>query len=184
MPASRAQQAETAARRAKLIRLRRSGVRFDDPQILNLGYSDSGAARKDLIRALKQNLDEERAEAGIYRQQENERLDSLLEAVWDKATTPSLILDREGIEVSREIDLKAVDTVLKLMDRRAKLNGLDMPVKAELSGPGGGAMQVGPVGIAELRNLIRTAGDPDAEEDDEPDVTDEEDDADDGDHNA
>ncbi|WP_331740228.1 hypothetical protein OG298_44150 (plasmid) [Streptomyces sp. NBC_01005] len=44
------------------------------------------------------------------------------------------MLDREGIEVAREIDLKAVDTVLKLMDRRAKLNGLDMPVKAELSG--------------------------------------------------
>lgn len=47
---------------------------------------------------------------------------------------PQPVLDREGIEVAREIDLKAVDTVLKLMDRRAKLNGLDMPVKAELSG--------------------------------------------------
>lgn len=184
MPASRAKQAETAGRRAKLIRLRRSGIRFDDPLILALGYSSSGAARKDLIRALEQNRDEEAAEVSVYRQQENERLDSLLEAVWGKATTPSPILDREGIEVAREIDLKAVDTVLKLMDRRAKLNGLDMPVKAELSGPGGGAMQVGPVGIAELRNLIRTAGDPDAEEDDEPDVTDEEDDADDGDNDA
>jgi hypothetical protein len=158
MPASRAKQAETAGRRADLIRLRRSGVRFDDPLILALGYSSSGAARKDLIRALEQNRDEEAAEISVYRQQENERLDSLLEAVWGKATTPSPVFDREGMEVAREIDLKAVDTVLKLMDRRAKLNGLDMPVKTELSGPDGGDIPFGNGGLHELSALMGFAG--------------------------
>ncbi|TXS61187.1 hypothetical protein [Streptomyces sp. sk2.1] len=154
MPASKAKQAETAGRRADLIRLRRSGVRFDDPLILALGYSSSGAARKDLIRALEQNRDEEAAEISVYRQQENERLDSLLEAVWGKATTPSPVFDREGMEVAREVDLKAVDTVLKLMDRRAKLNGLDMPVKAEVTGAEGGPLAVSTADPDKLAALI------------------------------
>ncbi|MEU5660088.1 hypothetical protein ABZ802_31395 [Streptomyces sp. NPDC047737] len=167
MPTSKAAQAEIATRRAGLIRLRRQGVPYDDERITALGYTSVQHASKDLIRALQEARDREKAEASVYRQQENERLDALLEAAWPRATTPSPVFDREGVEVAREIDLKAVDTVLKLMDRRAKLNGLDMPVKAELSGPGGGAMQVGPVGIAQLRDLIRTAGDPDPEDDDQ-----------------
>ncbi|MFJ5886894.1 hypothetical protein [Streptomyces californicus] len=147
-------EADTAARRAQLLALRRQGVRYDDPRIMNLGYSSPGAARKDLTRALQHHHDEEAAEAKVYRQQENERLDALLEAVWDKATAPSPVFNKEGEEVAREIDLKAVDTVLKLIERRAKLNGLDMPVKAELSGPAGGPMQIGPVSEEELALLM------------------------------
>ncbi|MGW2183932.1 hypothetical protein ACWCXX_39350 [Streptomyces sp. NPDC001732] len=171
MPASKAQQAETAERRIKLLRLRIQGVKYDDPRILDLGYSTPGAASKDVIRALQARRDAEAAEVSVYRQQENE-LDSLLEAVWRKATTPSPIFDREGIEVAREIDLKAVDTVLKLMDRRAKLNGLDMPVKAEGSGPGGFPVRLTSVTSDELRNLIRTAGDPDTPDDEDLEDTD------------
>lgn len=166
MTASRAHQAEVAARRAQLLKLRRQGVRYGDDRILALGYANAGAARKDLIRALEQSRDEERAEASVYRQQENERLDALLEAAWPQATERQPILNKEGDVVAHAIDMRAVDTVLRLMDRRAKLNGLDMPAKAELSGPNGGPMHVGAVGIAELRNLINTAGDPDDEDDD------------------
>lgn len=175
MPTSKASQAEIATRRAKLIRYRREGVRYDDERIMSLGYSSVQHASSDLVRALKEARDNEKAEASVYRQQENERLDALLEAAWPRATTPSPVFDREGMEIAREIDLKAVDTVLKLMDRRAKLNGLDMPVKAELSGPGGGVMQLGTPSIAQLRDLIRTAGDPDPEADDDQDDADSED---------
>lgn len=151
-------EAEVSARRAKLIRLRREGVRYDDPRILDLGYSDSGAARKDVIRALERNRAEEAAEVGVYRQQENERLDALLAAVWDKATTPSPVFDKDHEIVDHVIDLKAVDTVLKLMDRRAKLNGLDMPQRTELSGPEGGAIPFGAGSLDELNTLIEFAG--------------------------
>ncbi|MGW1468565.1 hypothetical protein ACWCPT_29990 [Streptomyces sp. NPDC002308] len=185
MPVSRAKEAEIAGRRAQLVRLRRRGVRFDDQQILDLGYGSPASARKDLIRALEQNRDEEAAEVSIYRQQENERLDDLLKAAWPQATELRPVLNREGDVVANEIDLKAVDTVLKLMDRRAKLLGLDMPVKAELSGPNGGAMRIGPVGLAELRNLIKTAGDPDSDTEDETDPAGTDDgDVDDGDDNT
>ncbi|MEW2068623.1 hypothetical protein [Streptomyces sp. NPDC007346] len=147
-------EADTAARRAKLLKLRRQGIPYDDPRIMGLGYANPGAARKDLTRALQHHHEEEAAEASVYRQQENERLDALLAAVWDKATTPSPVFNKDREEIAREIDLKAVDTVIKLMDRRAKLNGLDMPVRAELSGPGGGPMQLGPVSEAELELLM------------------------------
>ncbi|MEU1327239.1 hypothetical protein [Streptomyces microflavus] len=154
MTQGRLVEAETAARRAKLLKLRRQGIPYDDPRIMDLGYATSGAARKDLTRALQHHHEEEAAEASVYRQQENERLDALLTAVWDKATTPSPVFDKDHEIVDHVIDLKAVDTVLKLMDRRAKLNGLDMPVRAELSGPDGGPMQLGPVSEAELEVLM------------------------------
>ena len=164
MPTSKAAQAAISNRRAKLIAYRREGIRYDDPRITGpetptcLGYSSVQGASKDLIRALEEARDNEKAEASVYRQQENERLDSLLEAVWAKATTPSPIFDKEREIVGEEIDLKAVDTVLKLMDRRAKLNGLDMPVKSEVSGPDGGAIPLGGT-LAELNSLMTAAGD-------------------------
>ncbi|MGS2592137.1 hypothetical protein [Streptomyces hebeiensis] len=169
MPASKSEQAEVAARRAELIRLRRAGVRFEDPRILGLGYTSRGAASKDFIRAIEERRDEQAAEASVYRQEANERLEALLEAHWEDATAGG--------------DTKAAELVLKLMDRQAKLNGLDMPARTELSGPDGGAVPVGPVAIAELRNLIRTAGEPDLEDDvledpydaDDGDTTDEDD---------
>ncbi|MFJ2279237.1 hypothetical protein ACIOEZ_34375 [Streptomyces sp. NPDC087866] len=153
MPVSKVQAAVTAERRANLIKLRRAGVRFEDPRILELGYASRGAATKDFVRALEERRDEQAAEASVYRQEATERIEALIEAHWEAATSGE--------------DPKSAELVLKLMDRQAKLNGLDMPVQTELSGPGGGALQVGPVGIAQLRNLIRTAGDPDPDDTDE-----------------
>ncbi|THA29194.1 hypothetical protein E6R18_25110 [Streptomyces sp. A1277] len=158
MTISKADQAAIAVRRAGLIRLRREGVRYDDPRITALGYSSVRHASKDLVRALEEARDNESAEASVYRQQENERLDALLEAVWDKATTPSPVFDKERQIIGEEIDLKAVDTVLRLMDRRAKLNGLDAPVKTEISGPDGGAVPLGSGTLAELDALINITG--------------------------
>lgn len=158
MPASRAQKALTAERRSKLIRMRREGHDFDHIAEV-LEYSSRGAATKDLLRALEQHRDEEAAEVSVYRQQENERLDTLLRAAWPQATELRPVLDRDGTVVANELDLRAVDTVLRLMDRRAKLNGLDMPTKAELSGPDGGIIPLGS-SLPELDNLMNTAGEP------------------------
>ena len=145
---------EVAVRRTKLLKLRREGVRYDDERIADLGYSSPDSARKDLKRALEAHRDAEAAEASLYRQQENERLDALLEAVWPRATTPSPVFDKEGNVISHELDMRAVDTVLRLMDRRAKLNGLDMPAKTELTGAGGGPLAVSTADPEKLAALI------------------------------
>ncbi|WP_435606697.1 hypothetical protein [Streptomyces ardesiacus] len=158
MPWSKLKQDEVAVRRTALLKLRREGIRYDDERILNLGYNSPATARSDLKRALEAHRDEERAEVSVYRQQENERLDALLEAAWPAATTPKPIRNKEGDIVGEEIDMRAVDTVLRLMDRRAKLNGLDMPVKTEVSGPDGGAVPLGAGTLTELSQLIDIAG--------------------------
>lgn len=158
MPPSKAKAAETAERRADLIKLRIAGVSFDDPRVLALGYSSRGAATKDMIRALEQRRDEEAAAASAYRQQENERLDELMAAVWERATTPSPQFSKDGIHTHDEIDLRAVDTLLRLMDRRAKLNGLDSPIRTEVSGPDGGAVPLGNGSLLQLNKLITIAG--------------------------
>ncbi|MFG3043281.1 hypothetical protein ACGFYZ_40930 [Streptomyces sp. NPDC048330] len=161
---------DTAVRRAALIRLRRQGVPFDDTRIVDdLGYPFPSAARKDLVHALKANLDDEAAEASIYRQQENERPDALLAAVWPQATEKRPIIGKDGEFNGEGVDIRAVDTVIRLIDRRAKLNGLDAPATVELSGPGGGSVRLGHVGLAELNKLIATAGDPDDADADEED---------------
>lgn len=166
MTASKAQQAEVAHRRAQLLKLRRQGIRYSDDRVLNLGYGSPAAARRDLVRALEQNRDEEAAEASVYRQQENERLDELLEAAWPQATERQPIFDKQGEVIGHGVDMRAVDTVLRLMDRRAKLNGLDMPAKAEVTGANGGPLQLGPATSAELEALIGLGPAPAATEED------------------
>lgn len=164
MTASRAKQADTAKRRAELIRLRLAGVRFGDQRILALGYESRGHASKDFVRALEQHRQEEAAEVATYRQQENERLDALLEAAWPRATIPSPVFNKEGEIVGEELDMRAVDTVLRLMDRRAKLNGLDMPIKAEVTGADGGPLQLGSANSAELEAIMGAGPAPDPTE--------------------
>jgi hypothetical protein len=168
---------EVTVRRTELLKLRRQGVRYDDERIEALGYSSPNAARRDLTRALEAHRKEEEAEVAVYRQQENERLDALLEAAWPRATQPSPVFDKEGNVIGEELDMRAVDTVLRLMDRRAKLNGLDMPAKAELTGAGGGPLQMSQATSAELEALIglgpapveNTGGDSDGQADSDRD---------------
>jgi hypothetical protein len=171
MAASKDQQAETLARRTELIRIRRQRpkVPFDAPEILALGYSSSNSARKDFYRALEERRKGLDIEVTAFREEQNEIIDCLLETHMPPAVAG---------------DIKSSELVLKLLERQAKLNGWEQALKAELSGPNGGALPIGPVALSELRNLIRTAGDPDDEEDEDLDGAEEEDDADDGDDDA
>lgn len=168
MTASKAAQAEVADRRTKLVQLRREGIPFEDQRILDLGYSSRNHASKDLVRTLKERQKDQEAAVSVYRQEENERLDALLAVVWPVATQLSPRYDSDGEELAPALDLKAVDTVLKLMDRRAKLNGYDAPVKAEVTGAGGGPLALGAAGQAELHWLVGLAGDPDDNDDLDP----------------
>ncbi|MBD3550877.1 hypothetical protein [Streptomyces sp. SP18CM02] len=158
-------EAVTAERRAKLLALRRQGVRYDDPRIMNLGYANAGAARKDLTRALQHHHDEEAAEASVYRQQENERLDAELERLQELEEAARQVLTNRHILVNNgrvilhpdteqpmEDDgpvLQAIDRLVKIEDarrrngeRRASLNGFNAPVQTEVSGPAGGPLSV------------------------------------------
>ncbi|WP_053207971.1 hypothetical protein [Jiangella muralis] len=110
-------------REAQCLRYRREGKTYDDIAIL-VGYADRSGARKAVERALKRVIVENVDELRIL---EAQRLDELQQAIWDKALRFEPALG----------DDKALTGILRIMVRRAKLLGLDMPTKTEVTGAGG-----------------------------------------------
>jgi hypothetical protein len=98
--------AELLAKEEQALDLRRSGESYS-AIAAQLGYSDRSAASKAVHRGIGRTLQES---ADRLVTLESDRLDRLLHGVWDKAIAG---------------DLAAVDRVLKIMERRAKLLGLD-----------------------------------------------------------
>jgi len=116
MPASKAQRAATAERRSKAVAMRLAGMDYDTI-VIRLGYSDRGAACKDITRALEANVAEQNRTVDVLRQAELQRLDRLQAGMWTAAAGG---------------DSRAVETVLRIIDRRCKLLGLDAPVRHEV----------------------------------------------------
>lgn len=98
----------TAAREASALELRKTGATYE-AIAQSVGYSDRSAAAKAVSRALAATIQEP---ADELRRLEGERLDALLGAVWPEAMTGRR---------------SAVDSCLRIMDRRSKLFGLDAP---------------------------------------------------------
>jgi hypothetical protein len=95
-------------RRVKALRLRRQGLTYEQIAA-RLGYAGRASAFKAISTALRETLQEP---ADELRQLELERLDDLHCVLWPRAIAGNL---------------RAVDGVLALMRRRAKLLGLDAP---------------------------------------------------------
>lgn len=116
MVASKAQQAFTAERRAKAIRLKIEGHSYTEIAE-ELGYSSRGSANSDVRRALEKHVIEEGLAVEAWRELELARLDVLQRAIWPEAMGGSP---------------RAIETALKILDRRAKLLGLDSAIKLEV----------------------------------------------------
>lgn len=116
MVASKAQQAFTAERRAKAIRMKINGSTYTEIAD-ELGYSSRGSACSDVRRALEKHVIEEGLAVEAWRELELARLDVLQKAIWPEAM--------EGSP-------RAIETALKILDRRAKLLGLDSAIKLEV----------------------------------------------------
>ena len=102
-------------RAAEALNLRRAGADYRTIAT-RLGYKSVSGAYDAVAKALKE-ITREPAEAVL--ELELDRIDRLFLTYWPKATGG---------------DVKALDRVVKLMERRAKLLGLDAPVKQEFSG--------------------------------------------------
>jgi hypothetical protein len=103
---------ELVDREIKVLELRRVGltwVRIAE----EVGYKDHTGAYAAYKRAIKRTMQQP---ADELREQELDRIDRLQVAVWPAAM--------KG-------DTRAVLTIVRLMERRAKLTGLDMPIKIE-----------------------------------------------------
>lgn len=104
------QMVDAALSQTEALRLRQSGATFQ--QIADrLGYSDRSGAHRAVMAALKESVTEPNAE---MRSLELSDLASLQDALWPSANAG---------------DQGAVDRVLKIMERRAKILGLDAAPK-------------------------------------------------------
>ena len=102
---------ELVDKERRVVELRRAGATYDECARA-VGYATPQGAYLAYHRALKRTLLDAGTEEA--RQVEIDRLDRLQRAVWVKAL--------EG-------DIQAVNAVLKLMERRSRLLGLDAPTR-------------------------------------------------------
>lgn len=112
------QKVEAAERQAQAMQLKLAGATYEEIATA-LGYSSKQAAWRSVQRAREDML---RDPAEELVKQEADRLDRLQRALWTDA-----IKGNQG----------AVDRVLRVMERRAKLLGLDAPLKQEVTGANG-----------------------------------------------
>lgn len=98
------------------------------------------AACKDVRQALKERTTEVDEKAEELRAVENLRLDRLFFVAYRQAV-------KDG-------DLPAIDRALRIMERRARMNGLDKPSKTEIVTPAASDSELTSVALDELEALI------------------------------
>jgi hypothetical protein len=103
---------EAAEKQRKALELRKAGTPFE-VIARELGYRGPSSAYNAVMSALRKTLQEP---ADEVRNLELTRLDNLLLKLWHRALAGRYT---------------AIDRVLKILERRAKLLGLDAPVKVE-----------------------------------------------------
>ena len=126
-----------AERRTQYVNLRKAGYTHEHIA------AQFGVTRQAVCQGIQKALQAQQAESvGDLRALENERLDDLLRAIYQTAV--------QG-------DHGAIDRILRIMERRAKLWGLDAPVRQELSGPEGGPVAFEEVSLSDDERAERIA---------------------------
>jgi len=125
----RTDEEKIRAREAECVRCRRAGMTWDEVAVAT-GYASASGAQTAYQRAMDRIVhDDVKAE----RARMTDQLDMLLSAHWTHALKGAV---------------EHTHTVLRVMERRARLLGLDMPVRTEL------AITVWDAGTDEGRELI------------------------------
>ena len=134
MPISRATRATLAVRRAKLVEYRRRKVPYAQ-FYEELGYGSVDAARKDFHRALEESIAAQHGSVEVYREEQLTELDYLAEEAHKALREQHYIVAASGkVALDPDTDqplidygpkFAAIDRLVKILDRVAKLRGLD-----------------------------------------------------------
>jgi len=111
---------ETLEKERKVLEYRRGGLTFD-LIAERLGYASASGAHKAYLSACNRIVYEDVVEV---RKSEMDRLDIAQAAIWGDLT------DTQNIDANTRARL--VLALIKIMERRARLLGLDMPTKAQV----------------------------------------------------
>jgi hypothetical protein len=136
LPASKAQQAEVAERRARAIQLRLAHVPLATIAA-QLGYSSVAHVSQDLKRALEARRDEQREQADLLTALEAEKYDALEQRLWATIRRRHILVSQGRVmrdddgQVLTDDDpaVRAAAVLLRVFERRAKLHGLDAPAQ-------------------------------------------------------
>lgn len=107
MAAKKTQSQPTVEQRKQILELRRAGLSYSDIAT-QLGIGNRNTIRDIYLAELGLGADEELV--AELRAIESDRLDRLQRSIWGKAVGG---------------DLRAMQSILRIMERRAKLHGLD-----------------------------------------------------------
>jgi hypothetical protein len=138
MPSTQAKAEAALAREqqeARALEMRFAGASYEQIR-QKLGIGSKATAHAVVRRAIARSRAAVRGDLDDLRDLEALRLDRLLQAAWPDA------IGRVVDGARTPADTKAMQLVVKLMERRAKLLGLDAPVKTEITGANGAAIQV------------------------------------------
>jgi hypothetical protein len=137
---SRAELASIAARRTKLVEYRRQKRPYIEIY-QELGYNSISAATKDFSRALAENLAARDTSVELYREEQIQELDYLAEEAHKILRGDYFVVANNGRIVEHPQTgaplqdmgpkLAAVDRIVRISDRIAKLRGLDAPTRVE-----------------------------------------------------
>jgi len=132
---------KVAERRAQAFEMRKAGANLKTIAAA-LGVSIP-AVHKYLTTAIAQLHQKAEIDIEQYRKTELERLDDMTLGIWDKARTGGL---------------QAIDRVLKIQRRRAKLLGLDAPSRTDLTSDGKPLLPAGAIVVTDeqLKKLPTT----------------------------
>lgn len=111
---------ETLEKERKVLEYRRGGLTFD-LIAERLGYASASGAHKAYLSACNRIVYEDVVEV---RKSEMDRLDIAQAAIWGDLT------DTQNVDANTRARL--VMALIKIMERRARLLGLDMPTKAQV----------------------------------------------------
>ncbi len=128
-------------RQARALEMRKAGYTY--PEIAAaVGYAGKASAYRAVDAALKKTLQEPADELRVM---EAERLDAMLLGLWEKATTG---------------DTWSVDRVLGIMERRARLLGLDRPPEHDWTAATGSFLAGVQAGAAQAEDMSEHAVEP------------------------
>lgn len=137
---SRAELAAIAARRTKLVEYRRQKRPYLEIYE-ELGYNSVSAATKDFSRTLAESVAARDASVELYREEQIQELDYLAEQAhkilrgdyFVVANNGHIVAHPETSEPLRDMGpkLAAMDRIVRISDRIAKLRGLDAPTRVE-----------------------------------------------------
>lgn len=111
-----------AERRERALQLRAQGYRYREIAH-ELGYNDTSAAWNAVKRSLDELNQRTADQADRYRALEDHRLDLMAAPLWQRLTRT--VTDPETGDETIEPNYRAIDRLLRIAERRARLWGLD-----------------------------------------------------------